>query len=433
MKNIPHEKTLDSSLALLSDGYPFIQKRSKRFHSNIFQTRLLGEKAICLHGEEAASIFYDNDKFRRSDAIPKRIQTTLMGEGGVQTLDNEAHRHRKAMFMSLMTPESIEQLMNIMAKDWRAYIRKWEKMNYITLFDDVQEIICLSACAWAGVPLKPTEVRERARDFGDMVDAFGGVGPRHWKGKWARRKTESWIRGIIRQIRAGKLQVEEGSAAQVIALHRDLEGKLLDRQIAAVELINIIRPIVAISFYVTFAALALHEHPAYRAKLQKGDDNLVEMFVQEVRRYYPFTPFLGARVRDKFRWQGHKFKEGTLVLLDVYGLLHDDKVWERANEFWPERFLHWEGSPFDFIPQGGGDYFTGHRCAGEWITIEALKVAVRVLTSCMTYQVPDQDLSFSLSRMPSLPKSGFKISCVKEIRTAPSSTSRPSRCPFHHM
>ena len=33
------------------------------------------------------------------------------------------------------------------------------------------------------------------------------------------------------------------------------------------------------------------------------------MFVQEVRRYYPFTPFLGARVKKDFVWNKCEFKE----------------------------------------------------------------------------------------------------------------------------
>ena len=42
--------------------------------------------------------------------------------------------------------------------------------------------------------------------------------------------------------------------------------------------------------------------------------------------------------------------------------------------FSPDRFADWEGSPFGFIPQGGGDYLMGHRCAGEWVTVEVMKV-----------------------------------------------------------
>jgi hypothetical protein len=42
--------------------------------------------------------------------------------------------------------------------------------------------------------------------------------------------------------------------------------------------------------------------------------------VQEVRRFYPFTPAIGAVVADDFEWRGHRFRKGTLALVDVYGM-----------------------------------------------------------------------------------------------------------------
>ena len=61
------------------------------------------------------------------------------------------------------------------------------------------------------------------------------------------------------------------------------------------------------------------------------------------------------------------------------------------------------------MPQGGGDYDTGHRCAGEWLTIALMKRAVRLLTTGMHYDVPEQDLRIDLSRLPAVPKSRFVI------------------------
>ena len=108
MADIPRERTPDSTLLLALDGYEFISKRCRRYHSDIFQTRLLLQQTICMIGPEAARVFYDTERFQRRDAIPKRVQKTLFGEGGVQVLDDDVHRNRKQMFMSLMTPEPMK-------------------------------------------------------------------------------------------------------------------------------------------------------------------------------------------------------------------------------------------------------------------------------------------------------------------------------------
>ena len=89
------------------------------------------------------------------------------------------------------------------------------------------------------------------------------------------------------------------------------------------------------------------------------------------------------------------------------GRLH--RTWEEPGAFRPERFRDWDQSAFSLVPQGGGDYDTGHRCAGEWLTIALMKRAVRLLTTGMHYDVPPQDLRIDLSRLPAVPKSRFVI------------------------
>jgi len=439
MPEILRDPSFDSTLDVLREGYPFLLNRSSRFDSDIFQIRLMGMKAICLHGPEAAQLFYDPTHFIRTGAVPRRVQTTLMGLDAIQTRDNGEHRCRKEMFMSLMGEESRQRLLQLLAAQWQHYAQRWEQQKRVVLFKEVQEILCRATCTWAGVPLPEDEVRTRVRDFGAMVDGFGGVGPRHWRGKQARSRGEKWMRNVVRAIRAGELHPQEGTAAHTVAWHREPDGELFDVQMAAIELLNATRPIVAIATYITFAAMALHEYPPYRQMLRSQTEDYAELFVQEVRRYFPFTPFLGAIVRNDFMWHGFEFPKGTLVLLDVYGTNRDERWWQDPEVFWPDRFRQWQENAFDFIPQGGGDFLTGHRCAGEWITIDVLKQAVQFLNDGLTYNVPPQDLRYDLTRMPTLPASGFVLTDVRPTGNAmPRIIPRPSEavtstgCPFHH-
>src|SRR5699024_11426197 len=120
--------------------------------------------------------------------------------------------------------------------------------------------------------------------------------------------------------------------------HRDVNGDLLDEKVAAVEVLNLLRPTVAISVYVALSALALYEFPDAKEKLSGADAEAYKRFVQETRRYYPFFPVAPAIVKQDFLWDGHDFKEGTLVLLDLYGNNHHPELWKQANEFIPDRF-----------------------------------------------------------------------------------------------
>ncbi|CAD7025760.1 cytochrome P450 [Pseudorhizobium halotolerans] len=412
MSRIPRDRSFDSTLALLLDPYGFISKRCRRYGADLFQTRLLLRPTICMTGPEAAELFYRQDLFARSGAAPGRVQKTLFGQGGVQGLDGEAHRHRKQMFMSLMTPERIEALKELTAEWWRTYAQKWTTMDRVILYDEVQELLTRAVCAWVGVPLPEAEAGRRAAELTALFDYAGSVGPKHWWSRLSRRRCESWIEGIVEQIRAGDLSPPEGSAARVIATWRDQDGALLSPRIAAVELLNILRPTVAVAVFIVFAAHALHGFPACRPKLQTGDE-YPELFVQEIRRLYPFFPAVMARTRHNFEWNGYRFPRGRRVMLDLYGTNRDARAWDAPEEFRPDRFRSWDGSPFNFIPQGGGDHHMNHRCSGEWMTIELMKLSCRFLAASIEYDLPDQDLRIDITRLPAIPKSRFVMSNLR--------------------
>jgi fatty-acid peroxygenase len=403
----------DHTMALLNEGYLFIKNRSKQGQCHLFVTHLLGEKVICMTGANAAKIFYDTERFTRKGAAPKRIQKTLFGENAIQGMNGTAHLHRKQLFLSLMESEQQQQLAVLTRAKLEAAIGVWRKKDQIVLFDEIKQILCASACKWAGVPLRQSEILGRAEDFSAMVDGFGAVGPRHYRGRSARTRAEKWIGGMIVAVRSGKLKTIEGTALHEIAFHNEPDGSFMNPKMAAIELINILRPIVAISTFITFSDLALHKNPECKDKLRTGDSSYFEHFVQEVRRYYPFTPFVGARVRKDFIWNECYFDKGTLVVLDVFGINHDSQIWDQPNEFMPERFRTWTGDLYQFIPQGGGDAAVTHRCPGEGITIEIMKTVIDFLVNRIDYIVPKQILSYPMNRIPTLPESGFIMTNIR--------------------
>lgn len=408
----PEEKGIDNTFSLMREGYMYISNRCHSFQSDIFGTRLFGQKAICMRGEEAVSLFYDTEKFKRKGAPPKRIVKSFFGKEGVQTLDGLSHKQRKEMFMSIMSKDNLEKLFNMTEHQWDAAIKKWEHMGEITLYKEVQEVMCRTACEWTGVPIEESEVARRAKELGSLFESAAAVGPAYWMGRNARNNVDTWIEKVIQKVRNGEIHPAENTALFTFAWHRDLQGNLLETEIASVEVINILRPIVAISIYINFLTLAIYHYPEERLKLESGDERYAEMFIQEVRRYYPFFPFIAALVKDDFTWNEYDFKEGTLTLLDLYGTNHHPKQWEKPDSFYPGRFSKWEGNPFGFIPQGGGDYWLGHRCAGEWVTIQVMKVSLDYLVNQMDYDIPRQDLSFSMVSMPSIPQSKITITNV---------------------
>jgi fatty-acid peroxygenase len=409
-RSLPRTKAFDGSFAFLLDPYGFISKRCQQLKTNMFQTRLQLEKTICMRGAEAAALFYDESRFIRKKAMPAPVKKTLLGEGGVQTLDGAAHKHRKRMFMALMTPTEVTHLTEITAALWRTEVQRWTTLPRVVLYDEIREILTRAVCEWGGVPLPESDVSLRTSELSALFSDPGTV--RHFWSRTARKRAEAWTADLIERIRSGEIQVPEGRAAHTIAFFRDHDGALFSPRTAAVELLNVLRPVVAVSVFITFAAHALHSYPETRP----GNDAAVERFVQEVRRYYPFFPAVPARVRQDFQHNGYDFRQGTRVMLDLYGTNHDPLTWGDPENFRPARFLEWDESAqslYSFIPQGGGNPFITHRCPGEGITVALMKAAVVFLARDLRYEMPPQNTKIQRRRLPALPHSRIVLSNIR--------------------
>ncbi|MFD1718403.1 cytochrome P450 [Georgenia deserti] len=413
---IPHLPTPDSGLDLLREGYAFASRRCEQLGTAAFRARVLGVPVVFMRGREATRLFYASGLFTRRGAVPPFVKHLLQDDGSVQALDDAAHHHRKAMFRGLLGgPEAVGRIREMFIEEWQRAVRLWSGQDRIELHRHAQVVLTRTALRFTGVRLNEADVRRRAQDLAAMVDRVALVGPPNWWARLRRRGTEAWAADLVERTRAGELSPPPESPLAVIAAHAEPDGRPLSPQVAAVELINVLRPTVAISRFLAFAAVALIEHPAWYEEFAAGKEADLEGFVHEVRRRYPFFPAVPGRARETFAWHGEEVAAGALVILDLYGTNHDPALWDRPEAFVPERFRDWDGDPDTLIPQGGGDVATGHRCPGENITIELMKETVRQLTRGMQYRVPVQDLSIALNRPPALPREGVLLSDVAVV------------------
>ena len=152
MPTTPGDARLDRSFAFLRQGYDFIGRRTRRYASDVVETRLLLRRTLLLTGADAARVFYDPDRFVRHGAAPRRVRRTLFGEGGVQGLDGAAHRVRKSLFTALLTLEAARRIADLAAAEWRRRATVWESAGGpVVLHDQARETHCVAICAWAGV------------------------------------------------------------------------------------------------------------------------------------------------------------------------------------------------------------------------------------------------------------------------------------------
>jgi fatty-acid peroxygenase len=410
---------LDQSVPMLAKGYAWLPDRRRAAGRDTVHARLmLTRQLLGVAGPAGARFVYDEDHVRRSGALPEPVISTLFGHGAVHTLDGEPHRVRKAMFVQLLTGDGVTHLVDRVGAAWDDAARAWAGRDRIVLIDAAAEALTRGVCDWAAVPVTDEEVPALARDLTTLVDGFATGAPRHWRARRVRQRREAWLAGIVEDVRSGARTAPVGSALDVLSTHRDAEEELLEPRVAAVELLNVIRPTVAVCWFVAFAAHALHRWPAHRDRLRTGDAAFATAFAHEVRRYYPFAPFIGGRAPREVEWDGERVPAGSMVLLDLWGHDHDPELFPEPFAFRPERFLDATGAgvreigSWELVPQGAGDPRTGHRCPGEDITV-ALLSALVVRLARLQYAVPEQDLTISLRRIPARPASGVVLTDVR--------------------
>jgi fatty-acid peroxygenase len=393
----------DLGLHLWRSGYRALpEERRAHAGADVFETSLLGTRAVVVRGREGARLFYDESAVERASAVPAPLKNLLFGRGAVHGLDGADHQARKQLFFEILSEERVDALAATVGRDLERRVERWPG-GEVTVFDELVEVYGAAVLAWAGIVLPAARATRASHRLATIVDGFGGAAaayPRAWA---ARLRMNRWARRLVEDVRSGRGNPPAGSALRVLA------DSDLDPAVAGVELLNVLRPTVAVAWPGTFLARELAAHPQWRPLLH--DDPAGERrraFGHEARRTCPFVPALAGRVTSPIEIDGTRAEPGDLLVLDVPGTDQDPAWWSEPETFLPERFLP-DAMPdaFAFVPQGGGDPHTGHRCPGEPLTVRILAETARVLAATGYETVGDTD--HDPSRMPTLPRRGLVV------------------------
>lgn len=392
----------DLAVRLLREGYTAIEHdRAARAGEASYETRLLGRSAVVLGGEEGARLFYDEGVVRRSGAVPPPLAWLLFGRGAVHGLDGHAHRARKQLFVDRLGPEQVAPCADAAARELEALL-SGQVAETVAVHALLVRAYGRAVLAWSGIDV-PAPVADRvSRDLAAIVAGFGFASAGTYARAWAaRRRTDRWLRRQVGDVRGGRLTPAPDSALAALA------AADLDDRTAAVELGNVLRPTVAVSWLGTFAVLALGLQPGLAARLAAPAADVERVaFAQEVRRTTPFVPVLTGIARRDATHGLLTLREGQRVVLDVLGIDHDDRRHTRPAQFRADRFLDRYPGPYELVPQGGGDV-SGHRCPGESLTLQLLAATVAVVARRDLELVGP--VAADLTCIPTLPPVGLRV------------------------
>jgi fatty-acid peroxygenase len=405
----------DLIIRLARDRYEAVARlRETAGGADCFPVRVLGRRGLVVRGEAGVRAFYDATLVTRRAAVPAPIRLVLFGPGAVHGLHGIAHSRRKTLLLQMVDDEAAERLTIEVAERLDHEILRWEELGTVQLLEALMDVYGAAALEWAGTGTRGGEAKVISRELGLIVDGFGLGGTPYARAVLARVRAQRWAVGVIKTVRDGRREAPDGSPVAVLAATgRDQ----LSDEVAGTELLNLVRPTVAVAYFGAYAAHAISTRPDWQLPLAAGSVQHLRAFEHEVRRWYPFTPLLTGRIKRSYRWGLLTYRKRDWMVLDVIGTNHDPRIWERPEKFAPERFLEREPTAFDYVPHGGGDPSTGHRCPGEPLAVGILAATIERLATIEftlgpdTHQVP-------LHRIPSRPVNGMTLLNVRR-RIAP--------------
>ncbi|KAK1414225.1 hypothetical protein QVD17_29967 [Tagetes erecta] len=110
----------------------------------------------------------------------------------------------------------------------------------------------------------------------------------------------------------------------------------------------------------------------------------------EVMRLHPVAPLLSPRrAREDCKVAGYDISQGTRVLVSAWTIMRDPKLWDKPEEFCPERFIGKEidikGNDFKLLPFGAGR----RMCPGYNLGLKAVEGTLANLLHGFTWTLPN--------------------------------------------
>ncbi|KAL0951064.1 hypothetical protein HGRIS_007803 [Hohenbuehelia grisea] len=386
-------------------------------YGDLIYVHMFGNPLLILNSAEVVADLFEKRSSVYSSRPIRTMIVELMGWGWLfstlpygpwwrrhRTLfHNHFHANTLSEYHPIQIQETHTLLRNLLESPdrFRYYIRRWGagivlKMAYgHQMAEEGDDYVSLADRALEGLA--------KAGIFGtymvDYIPALKYV-PAWMPGASFQRKAMEWKRSVDemveRPFQMVKRAMSDGTASSCF-MTTELEQAGSDP-----EQIQIVKDVAAttytagadttVSTVASFIlAMTLHPEIARKAqnelannigtRLPQYTDSLpyIDCICWELLRWNPVTPLGLARSTTKHdEYRGYLIPKGTTVLPNVWGILHDPKVYPEPLAFNPDRFLDAEGNTaagINPLPQAAFGF--GRRmCPGNKIAFQSVWMAV---------------------------------------------------------
>ncbi|XP_027347033.1 cytochrome P450 71A1-like [Abrus precatorius] len=205
------------------------------------------------------------------------------------------------------------------------------------------------------------------------------------------------------------IQVQEGGMPGFELTNEDIKSILLDMFTAgsdptATTLEWAMAELMRNSLKLEKAQEEVRKFVGHKSKVEENDINqmdYVKCVVKETLRLHPPAPFLIPReTSSNVKLRGYDIPAKTMVYVNAWAIQRDPQLWERPEEFIPERYdsnhVPFKGQDLHFIPFG----FGRRACPGMTFGLASLEYILVNLLCWFNWKLPEtytcgQDIDMS--------------------------------------
>ena len=406
-----------SGVYLMRNPLVFLEKNIQEYGGIFRITSRLVKLMVVNDPELVRYVLQDNNK-NYTKSFGYEIVKLLLGNGLLTSegdfwrkqrrLSQPAfHRERLALLVKTMvdcTTESIERIQQLPDKN-NVDISK--QMMSVTL--DIVARSMFSSDVKEAIEVVAEEI-ERSNEYA-IARIENPLLPPHWvptpqnlKERKSIAKLNKVLNDIIEHRRKGNQQYDD-----LLAMLIEAKDEETGEQMSNLQLRDETMTIFLAGHETTALALAwlwylLDKNPAQAQKLYDEVDTVLQgrtptledlqkltytrMAIDEVLRLYPPGWSIGRRNIEEDVIGGFRVPKRTNILIPIYAIHRDPRIWDEPNEFRPERFMKEnmkDKHRFAYFPFGGGPRL----CIGNNFALMEMQIVIAMMAQKFRFKMPE--------------------------------------------
>jgi cytochrome P450 len=403
-----------------------------------FQIPLPGFKPYVVFGPEANRkvLVTERDKvlWRNTDPVTDLLRR------GVLVVDGEEHDRYRELMEPPLHPSRLAGYADMMIAQTDRVTSQWHDSQHVDLLVEGRKIallIILRALfgrdAWDDLP----------RIWDPILKAIEYISPGAWI-LWRRiprpgyrkhlKAIDAYLYQIIRERRT--VVTPPVPAAAVNERPNDLLQHLIDAGLDDQTIRDQMLTMLIAGHDTSTALLAwtfalLGQHPEIHTRLVHAVEaalgstppsspsgwqpHLLDEVIKESLRLYPPIHIGNRRVAEEIEFREGKIPGGERMFYSIYLTHRDPAIWEKADEFCPERFAHGRKTPpFSYVPFGGGP----RACIGAAFGQAEARLVIARLLQTFHFEPMNPDNIRPYMGATLEPRPGVMMKVYKKAQTA---------------